>query len=59
MTLGIPARESAPRALSALAHLLGLCLLPRFLLLVVEVWSWVSGWCQFFFPLSARKDGTF
>lgn len=36
MTLGIPARASARRALSALARLLGLRIRPRFLLLVVE-----------------------
>jgi len=43
MTLGIPARASAPRAPSALARLPGLRIHPRFLLLVVEVYPgiWV------------------
>ena len=57
MTLGIPARVSAPGALSALARLLGLRLLPRFPLLVVEVWSWVSGSCQFSFPRPLGRTG--
>lgn len=38
MTPGVPARASAPRALSAFACLLGLRFCPRFLLLVVEVY---------------------